>query len=125
MQADQRTLRPNKKGTTRVSNNIFPAEIMNLPTIEVPGGVTIYLSKAESHVVYYLTAAQDLDYPAHAHAAQFAVVLDGRIDVTTNSGTQSYSRGDRYYLPTGTEHCVKLHAGFAEMAYLDDPKYFG
>ena len=82
---------------------------MNLPTIEVPGGVTIHLSKAESHVVYY----------------QFAVVLDGRIDVTTNSGTQSYSRGDRYYLPTGTEHCVKLHAGFAEMAYLDDPKYFG
>ena len=108
-----------------MSNNIFPAEIMNLPTIEVPGGVTIYLSKAESHVVYYLWAAQDLDYPAHAHAAQFAVVLDGRIDVTTNSGTQSYSRGDRYYLPAGTEHCVKLHAGFAEMAYLYDPKYFG
>jgi quercetin dioxygenase-like cupin family protein len=107
------------------TNNMFPVEIMNLPKIEVPGGVTIHLSKAESHVVYYLSATQDLDYPAHAHAAQFAVVLDGRIDVTTNNGTQSYSRGDRYYLPAGTEHSVKLHAGFAEMSYLDDPKYFG
>lgn len=105
-------------------SSIFPAEIKDLPKIEVPGGVTIYLSKAESHLVYYLTAERDLDYPGHAHAAQFAVVLEGQVDITTSEGTKSYTKGDRYCLPTGTEHCVKLHAGFAEMAFLNDPKYF-
>lgn len=108
-----------------MANSVFPAEILNLPKIEVPGGVTIYLSKADSSLVYYLTASEDLDYPAHAHAAQLGVVLEGRIDITTGEGTQSYCKGDRYYLPAGTTHCVKLHAGFAEMAHLNDPKYFG
>ena len=105
--------------------DIFPEQITKLPKVEVPGGVTIYLTKAESHVVYYLTAAEELDYPPHAHAAQFAVVLEGRIDITTSEGTKSYCKGDRYCLPAGTEHCVKIHSGFAEVAYLDDPGYFG
>jgi mannose-6-phosphate isomerase-like protein (cupin superfamily) len=107
-----------------MSNSTFPAEITALPRVEVPGGVTIYLSKAESHTVYYLTAAEDLEYPCHRHAAQFGVVLEGRLDITTKDGTCSFRKGDRYFLPDGTEHSVKLYAGFAEMSYLADPKYF-
>ncbi len=52
------------------------------------------------------------------------VVLEGRIDVMMKDGTRSYLRGDRYYLPAGMEHRVKLHAGLAEPAHLDNPKCF-
>jgi quercetin dioxygenase-like cupin family protein len=105
-------------------SDVFTEQITKLPKIVVPGGVTIYLAKAETQVVYFLTAAEDLDYPAHAHAAQFAVVLEGCIEITTSEGTKSYGKGDRYCLPAGMEHCAKLHAGFAEMSIVDEPTYF-
>lgn len=98
-------------------NSIFPEQITSLRKVEVPGGVTIYISQADQHVVYYLTASEDLEYPEHEHAAQFAVVLEGRIDITTATGTCSFVKGDRYCLPAGTKHCVKIHAGFAEMSF--------
>lgn len=106
---------------------VFPEAIMQLaqPAIALPESVTVRLSKASSHVVYYLTASEDLEYPPHAHAAQFGVVLEGRIDITTESGTRTYQKGDRYTLQAGMRHGVKLYAGFAEISYLEDPEYFG
>jgi hypothetical protein len=73
-------------------SDVFTEQITKLPKIVVPGGVTIYLAKAETQVVYFLTAAEDLDYPVHAHAAQFAVVLEGCIEITTSEGTKSYGK---------------------------------
>lgn len=107
-------------------NAIFPEIIDRLPEAGygIPG-VTIRVSRTDTHDVWFLTSETDLDYPPHAHPAQWSVVLEGRIHVTMNGETRCYGKGDRYFLPAGVEHQVKLEAGetgYAEVIFLDNPK---
>ena len=104
----------------------FPEIVEQLPEAGLPiPGVKIFISHAGTHEVWFLKSEIDLDYPPHAHAAQWAVVLEGRIHIKMDGSSRTYEKGDQYYLPPGVEHSVRIEAGYAEVMFLDDPDFLG
>lgn len=101
---------------------VFPEVIRQLPTANIPiDGLRIFISHSETHEVWFLESDIAIDYPEHAHPAQWSVVLKGEIEVTTNGSIQKYSSGDCYFIPEGIAHSVKMKPGYAEVIFLNDP----
>jgi quercetin dioxygenase-like cupin family protein len=65
--------------------------------------------------------SEDVSVPEHAHAAQVGIVLEGRIDLTLEGVERTYGKGDRYYIPAGSKHGARIHAGYADITYFDEP----
>lgn len=107
-------------------NQVFPNMIKELPEAALPiEGLKIYISHSATHEVWFLQSDVAIDYPPHAHAAQWSVVLEGRIEVTMDGQTQCFQKGDRYFIPDGIEHSVKMDPGYAEVIFLNDPNLLG
>lgn len=103
-------------------NQVFPKPITNLPEADVPlDGVTAWLSQADTHQIIFMQFEKDAEVPAHAHEAQLGIVLEGKIDLTIGGRQQCYTRGDRYYIPAGVEHSAKIHAGYADVTFFNEP----
>ena len=62
---------------------------------------------------------KDVDLPEHEHAAQWAIVLEGKIEMTIDGVMNVYSKGDRYYIPEGAKHSAKIFAGYADMTFFN------
>ncbi len=100
----------------------FAEPVRKLPEADIPlSGITAYLSQAESHQIIFMEFAEDVDLPEHSHEAQIGYVLNGQIDLTMNGETVSYTRGDNYYIPPGVPHSAKIHAGYADITFFDQP----
>ncbi len=41
--------------------------------------------------------------------------------MTINGVTQTYASAERYFIPAGVKHSAKIHAGYADMTYFDEP----
>lgn len=90
----------------------FPEIITALPWADVPGeGVTAYLLQAEGKQVAFVAFDADVDAPEEAHAAQWVVVLEGEVELTTAGRTAVYRRGDTYYIPAGVPHAARIKKG--------------
>jgi quercetin dioxygenase-like cupin family protein len=101
---------------------IFPDPIAQLPEADIPlEGVTAYLSQADTHQIIFMEFEQDIDLPAHAHAAQVGFVLEGRIELTMGGARRTYTKGDRYVIPAGVPHSGKIFAGYADITFFDEP----
>jgi quercetin dioxygenase-like cupin family protein len=104
---------------------IFAAPIRNLPEAVMSiRGAKAYLSQAEKHQVIFMHFSQDDEMPEHTHAAQAGIVLEGRIDLTMDGKRDTYHKGDRYYIPGGVKHSGKVYAGFAQVAFFDEPSRY-
>ena len=103
-------------------NDIFPEPIRNLPEAVMPlKGVKAYLSQGQRHQVIFMQFDCDEEMGEHSHAAQVGFVLAGRIDLVVEGEIHSYTKGDRYYIPEGVKHSGKIHAGFAQVVFFNDP----
>jgi quercetin dioxygenase-like cupin family protein len=101
---------------------IFPEPIRTLPEADIPlEGITAYLSQSDTHQIIFMAFEKDVDLPEHSHAAQVGIVLEGRIDLTIGGRKRSYARGDRYYIPEGVPHSGKIHAGYADITFFNEP----
>ena len=101
---------------------VFPGAITRLPEADIPlDGIRAYLSQSDSHQIIFMQFDQDVDLPEHAHAAQFGIVLEGKIDLTIGGRAGTYEKGDRYYIPAGVRHSGKIHAGYADITFFDEP----
>jgi quercetin dioxygenase-like cupin family protein len=99
---------------------LFPPPILGLPQADIPlAGVEAYLSQGDDHQILFMTFNQDVDLPEHAHASQWGIVLEGRIDLTIDGETRSYLKGERYFIPADTLHSGRIHAGYADITYFD------
>ncbi|MDD8025480.1 MAG: cupin domain-containing protein [Acidobacteriota bacterium] len=106
-------------------NPIFPDAIRNLPQADVPlTGSISYLSQSDTHQILFMEFHSDIEVPEHSHAAQFAIVVEGIIDLTIDGDKRSYAKGDRYYIPAGVKHGAKIHAGYADVTYFDQPNRY-
>ena len=102
--------------------DIFPEPIQNLPEAKMNlRGVRAYLSQAETHQVLFMQFSEDDEMPEHAHTAQVGIVLEGRIDLIIDGEKRTHMKGDRYYIPGGVKHSAKIYAGFAQVAFFDEP----
>ncbi|TCL72445.1 cupin domain [Hydrogenispora ethanolica] len=101
-------------------SELFPAPVLALPEADIPlPGIKAYLSQAENHQIIFMEFSQDVDLAEHAHAAQWGIVLEGRIDLCIDGVPHSFTKGDRYFLPAGVKHSGKIYAGYADMTYFD------
>ncbi len=102
--------------------NIFPPPVMALPEADIPiPGITAYLSQAKSHQVIFMHFSQDVDLPEHAHAEQWGIVLEGSITLTIGGEPRTYGQGQRYFIPAGMPHSGRIHAGYADITYFNQP----
>jgi quercetin dioxygenase-like cupin family protein len=105
-----------------VVSEIFPQPIRDLPQADIPlEGVTAYLSQSGSHQIVFMEFEQDVDLPEHAHAAQVGIVLEGTIELTVGGKKSTYTKGDRYFIPDGVPHSGKIHAGYADITFFNEP----
>jgi quercetin dioxygenase-like cupin family protein len=101
---------------------IFAKPIRDLPEADIPlEGVKAYLSQSDAHQVIFMEFTQEVDLPEHAHAAQVGFVLEGKIELTIGGSKSSYTKGDRYYIPEGVPHSGKIHAGYADITFFEEP----
>ena len=102
--------------------DIFPEPIRRLPEADIPiRGVKSHLSQSADHQILFMEFSEDVSVPEHAHAAQVGIVLEGRIDLTLEGVERTYRKGDRYYIPAGSKHGARIHAGYADITYFDEP----
>lgn len=100
--------------------SIFPETIRKLPEADVPiKGVKAYLSQDENHQIIFMEFSEDVELPAHAHAGQWGIVLEGKIELTIGGIKQTFIKGDRYFIPEGVIHSGRIYAGYADMTYFD------
>lgn len=99
---------------------IFPEPVERLPEADIPlSGVRARLSQGANHQIIFMEFSEDVELPEHAHAGQWGVVLEGRIDLTIDGVESSFGKGDRYFIPEGVRHSGRIHAGYADMTYFD------
>lgn len=100
---------------------IFPEPIRKLPEADIPlPGIKAYLSQSGHHQILFMQFANNVDLPEHAHAAQAGFVLEGKIDLIVQGKKQSYTKGDRYYIPADVKHSAKIYAGYADITFFDE-----
>ena len=101
---------------------IFPDPIRELPEAHIPlDGITAYLSQSDTHQIIFMEFEQDVDLPEHSHGAQMGIVLEGKIELTIGGEKQSFTKGDRYYIPKGVVHSGKIHAGYVDVTFFNEP----
>lgn len=102
-------------------SEIFPKEIINLPEAEIPlQGLKAYLSQGDSHQILFMQFSEDAELPEHSHECQWAIVLEGKIELTINGETRTYVKGERYYIPSGVKHSGKIYAGYADVTFFGE-----
>ena len=100
--------------------DVFPEPIRKLPEAEIPlPGLRAHLSQAEDHQILFMEFSEDAELPEHSHEGQFAIVLEGRLDLTIDGVEHTFRRGDRYYIPAGVPHSARVHAGYADITFFN------
>jgi quercetin dioxygenase-like cupin family protein len=101
-------------------SKVFPDPIRNLPEADMPfEGLEAYLSQSEDHQIVFMEFSKDTVVPEHSHESQWAVVLEGKIDIVIGGKEQTFGRGDQYFIPKGVKHSAKIYAGYADVTYFN------
>ncbi len=97
--------------------NFYPELIANLPEADIPfEGVRGRLLQGKDHQVVFFEIDAIGAVAEHKHGAQWGVVFEGEMDLTIGGKTQTYKKGDHYYIPAGVLHA----AAFKEKTFLMD-----
>ncbi len=99
-------------------SDVFPTPIVNMPEADIPiAGATAYLAQGTDHQLLFMQFTQDVVLPEHAHADQWGIVLEGKIELCIGGNVQTYQKGDRYYIPAGVRHSGTIFGGYADITY--------
>jgi quercetin dioxygenase-like cupin family protein len=102
-----------------MSNN-FPKTIVDLGEADLPfEGATAYLSQGEDHQILFMEFEKDIDLPEHSHESQWAVVIEGQIELVIDGVKKVYQKGDRYFIPSGVKHSGKIFAGYSDITFFN------
>ena len=106
--------------------DVFPEPIQSLPQADIPlNGLTAFLSQSDDHQILFMQFKAEVDLPEHVHAEQVGFVLEGKIDLVIDGKQHTFTKGDRYYIPAGVKHSGKIHAGYADITFFNEPnRYF-
>jgi quercetin dioxygenase-like cupin family protein len=108
-----------------MADEFFPAEINDLPEIEVafPGVRGRLLQGPGQQLVFF-----DIDpigeVTPHSHGAQWGVVLDGEIELTIGDDTRIYHKGDTYFIPSGVVHSARFRSRARVIDFFAEPSRY-
>ncbi|MCL2033367.1 MAG: cupin domain-containing protein [Oscillospiraceae bacterium] len=107
-------------------SNLFPEPITKLPEVDMPfANYEAYLSQGENHQIIFMQFYEDIDLPEHSHESQWGIVLEGKIELTIDGETNTYAKGDRYFIEKGVKHSGKIFAGYADMTFFNQKDRYG
>jgi len=99
---------------------VFPKPIRNLPQADIPlNGLKAYLSQSDDHQILFMQFEKDVEIPEHSHESQWGVVLEGRIDLTSEGVEKTYTEGERMFIPKGAKHSARIYAGYADISFFN------
>lgn len=102
-------------------HNVFPEAISKLPEADIPiKGCIAYLSQGENCQTLFMGFDEDVELAEHSHSAQWGIVLEGKITLVINGIENTYTKGDRYYIPSGIKHSGKIYAGYTDITFFDE-----
>jgi len=100
--------------------SFFPEIITKLPGAQIPvPGLRSHLFQGENQQIVFMSFEKDAEIPGHSHRAQWGVVLDGEIELTTAGRKQIFNKGDTYFIPEGARHSAKIKAGYKDLTFFD------
>jgi quercetin dioxygenase-like cupin family protein len=111
----------NYAGDCCMSNlDFFPEIITKLPEADIPvDGLHSFLFQGEQKQMIFMAFDKDAEIPAHSHEGQWAVVLDGQIELTIGSETFNFRKGDTYFIPRNVTHSARVKAGYKDLTLFD------
>lgn len=102
---------------------VFPDFVEKIPTRDYGiEGLIVHVDHTSTGTVYFVTAEKEIVFPRHSHAEQWTVVASGSCTLSMDGVETTYQKGDVYKIPAGHEHQIVLHAGYAEIDWVDDPR---
>jgi len=106
--------------------DFFPEIITNLPEADIPvEGVKANLFQGEQQQIIFMTFDNDAEIPAHSHGAQWAVVLDGEIELTIAGDLFTFRKGDTYFIPGNVIHSARVKKGYKDLTLFDQKDRYG
>jgi quercetin dioxygenase-like cupin family protein len=99
----------------------FPEFVRNLPQAEIPlEDVDAWILQGNENQVLLIEVAVEQHLPVHTHGDQWGIVIDGEMDLTIEGVTETYHRGDSYFIPAGAAHNAVLREGFRALDIFAD-----
>lgn len=96
--------------------DFFPDIIKNLPAADIPlDGLNAFLLQGKQHQMLFMNFNEDTKVPEHSHEAQWGVVLDGIMELTTNGKTITLRKGDTYFIRAGQKHSARIFNGYKDV----------
>ena len=86
-------------------NPFYPRIISGLPEADIPfEGVKGWLSQGTDHQIVFFEIEPIGEVAPHSHGAQWGIVFEGEMELTIGGKTDTYRKGDKYYVPEGVVH---------------------
>jgi quercetin dioxygenase-like cupin family protein len=99
-----------------------PAIITSHPSADIPfEGVKSHLIQAGEQQFIFMEFEKDVEVPEHSHEAQWAVVLDGEIEMTIGGVKTVFKKGDTYFVEKGVKHSAKIKKGYIDLTLFNQP----
>jgi quercetin dioxygenase-like cupin family protein len=100
--------------------NFFPPIVTKLPKADIPlEGVNSYLFQGASQQFVFMSFEKDVAAPEHKHEGQWAVILDGEIELTIGGKIFNFKKGDTYFIPKGIMHSARIRKGYKDLTLFD------
>jgi quercetin dioxygenase-like cupin family protein len=100
--------------------DFFPEMITKLPEADIPiEGVRSHLFQGQNQQFIFMSFEKDAEVPEHSHEGQWAVVLDGEIELTIDGKKYVFKKGDTYYIPRGVKHGARIRRGYKDLTLFD------
>jgi quercetin dioxygenase-like cupin family protein len=100
--------------------SFFPEMITKLPEADIPiEGVRSHLFQGQDQQFIFMSFEKDVEVPEHSHEGQWAVVLDGEIELTVDGKKSILRKGDTYYIPRGVKHSARIRRGYKDLTLFD------
>jgi quercetin dioxygenase-like cupin family protein len=103
-------------------NILFPEMIEKLPDIDIPlPGIRGKLFQGQEMQAVFFTTDGPGEIPPHSHQAQWGVLLEGEAEMTIGGQTQTFRRGDSYFIPAGAVHSIRALSPMKALDFFDEP----
>jgi len=122
-----RTIKTDGKATTEPkeieempNESFFPEIVTKLPEADIPiEGVRSHLFQGQNQQFVFMSFENDVEVPEHSHEGQWAVILDGEIELTIDGKKHLFKRGDTYFIPKDVKHSAKIKKGYKDLTLFD------